>query len=214
MSRVVKRPYHAEHRARVAKLQVEATRNLILDAARLLFERDGYHAAAIRAIAAEAEVSEPTVYVHFGSKLSLLQALVVRAKADAEQQELDERYSQSAGAEEMITVGFRSLRRHMQLAAPIDRVIRNAARAGESLEVDTGLGASARRQHSARVAKRLEAEGRLRAGITWGRAADVLYLLSSLEVYENLVGESGWTLDEYEEWLPAAAMSLLTRKRR
>src|SRR5450759_3894579 len=73
MSRGVKRPYHAEHRARVAKLQVEATRNLILDAARLLFERDGYHAATIRAIAAEAEVSEPTVYVHFGSKLSLLQ---------------------------------------------------------------------------------------------------------------------------------------------
>jgi AcrR family transcriptional regulator len=214
MSRAVKRPYNAEHRARVAKLQVEATRNLILDAARLLFERDGYHAATIRAIAAEAEVSEPTVYVHFGSKLALLQALVVRTKTDAEQEELDERYSQSAGAEEMIAVGFRSLRRHMQLAAPIDRVIRNAARAGESLEVDTGLGASARRQHSARVARRLEAEGRLRAGITWGRADDVLYLLSSLEVYENLVGESGWTLDEYEEWLPAAALALLTRKRR
>jgi AcrR family transcriptional regulator len=214
MSRPVKRPYHAAHRARVAKLQVEATRQLILDAAGRLFERDGYHATTIRAIAAEADLSEPTVYLHLGSKLALLQALVARAKADSELERLDELYSQSAGAEEMIAVGFRSLRRHLELTAPIDRVIRDAARAGEALGVDTGLGASARRRHSARVAKRLESEGRLRAGITRSRAVDLLYLLSSLEVFENLVGESGWTLDEYAEWLPSAALALLTRKRK
>jgi hypothetical protein len=40
----------------------------------------------------------------------------------------------------------------------------------------------------------------------------VLHLLSSLEVFEILVEESGWKLDEYERWLSAAALALLTTR--
>jgi len=69
-----------------------------------------------------------------------------------------------------------------------------------------------RRRHSRLVAERLESEGLLRAGITLGRATDVLHLLSSLEVFEILVEESGWKLDEYERWLSAAALALLTTR--
>jgi AcrR family transcriptional regulator len=210
MGQPVKRGYRAEHRARVAKLQVEATRQVVTDSARYLFERDGYHRTTIRAIAAEAGLAEATVYFHFGSKPAILQAIVDRAAADAERVRLDEGYSRSAGAVEMIETGFRSLRRHLELTAGIDRVIRDAGR-GEP-GVRTGTESPDRRRHSRLVVERLESEGLLRAGITLGRATDVLHLLSSLEVFEILVEESGWKLDEYERWLSAAALALLTTR--
>lgn len=210
MGQPVKRGYRAEHRARVAKLQVEATRQVVTDSARYLFERDGYHRTTIRAIAAEAGLAEATVYFHFGSKPAILQAIVDRAAADAERVRLDEGYSRSAGAVEMIETGFRSLRRHLELTAGIDRVIRDAGR-GEPA-VRTGTESPDRRRHSRLVAERLESEGLLRASITLGRATDVLHLLSSLEVFEILVEESGWKLDEYERWLSAAALALLTTR--
>jgi AcrR family transcriptional regulator len=84
MGQPVKRGYRAEHRARVAKLQVEATRQVVTDTGRYLFERDGYHRTTIRAIAAEAGLAEATVYFHFGSKPAILQAIVDRAAADAD----------------------------------------------------------------------------------------------------------------------------------
>ncbi len=46
----------------------------VLDAARLHFERDGFEAASVRAIAAEAGVAAGTVLLHFSDKLSLLHA--------------------------------------------------------------------------------------------------------------------------------------------
>jgi len=212
MGQPVKRGYRAEHRARVAKLQVEATRQVVTDTGRYLFERDGYHRTTIRAIAAEAGLAEATVYFHFGSKPAILQAIVDRAAADAEQVRLDEGYSRSAGAVEMIETGFRSLRRHLELTAGIDRVIRDAGRAGGEPGVRTSTESPDRRRHSRLVAERLESEGLLRAGITLGRATDVLHLLSSLEVFEILVEESGWKLDEYEQWLSSTVLALLTTR--
>lgn len=52
----------------------EATQARILDVARLHFERDGFDAANIRAIAAEAGVATGTVLLHFGDKAGLLHA--------------------------------------------------------------------------------------------------------------------------------------------
>jgi AcrR family transcriptional regulator len=50
------------------------TQARILEVARLHFERDGFEAASIRAIAAEAGVASGTVLLHFSDKLGLLHA--------------------------------------------------------------------------------------------------------------------------------------------
>src|SRR5690349_10624784 len=55
--------------------QAGATRRSILEAAQRLFERDGYAATTIAAIAAEASVSQKTVYLAFESKSGLLRAV-------------------------------------------------------------------------------------------------------------------------------------------
>src|SRR3954467_10576712 len=57
------------------RAQAEATRGDILAAARRLFERDGYAATTMEAIAAEAGVALKTVYVAFETKSGLLRAL-------------------------------------------------------------------------------------------------------------------------------------------
>src|SRR5438477_8775791 len=55
--------------------QAAATRRDILDAARPLFERDGYAATTMAAVAAEARVALKTVYVAFETKSGLLRAV-------------------------------------------------------------------------------------------------------------------------------------------
>ena len=57
------------------RAQAAATRTEILDAARRQFERRGYAATTMEAIAAEAGVALKTVYVGFETKSGLLRAL-------------------------------------------------------------------------------------------------------------------------------------------
>jgi TetR/AcrR family transcriptional regulator of autoinduction and epiphytic fitness len=51
------------------------TRAAILDAARELFERDGYDGASVDAIVARADVAKGTFYQHFDSKIAVVLAL-------------------------------------------------------------------------------------------------------------------------------------------
>src|SRR6478672_12002214 len=55
--------------------QAAGTRRSILDAARQLFEHDGYAATSMPAIAAEARVAVKTLYLAFGAKPELLRAV-------------------------------------------------------------------------------------------------------------------------------------------
>src|ERR687884_2044258 len=66
-----KRAYDSPRR----RAQAAATRRDILDAAQRLFERRGYAATTMGAIAAEAGVALKTVYVAFETKSGLLRAL-------------------------------------------------------------------------------------------------------------------------------------------
>src|ERR671924_565068 len=66
-----KRRYDSSRR----RAQAAATRADILDAARRLFERQGYAATTMEAIAAEAGVALKTVYVAFETKGNLLRSV-------------------------------------------------------------------------------------------------------------------------------------------
>src|SRR5215472_983021 len=78
MSDQPSRRYHSPRRVQ----QAEATRRAVLQAARKLFVAHGYQATTLQAIAREAEIAVPTVYVTFGSKAAILSALVQSAGAD------------------------------------------------------------------------------------------------------------------------------------
>src|SRR5215218_134420 len=72
--------------------QAATTRRLILEAAQRLFERHGYVATTMAAIAAEAGVALKTVYVAFETKSGLLRALWhLLLRGDEEDVPIDER---------------------------------------------------------------------------------------------------------------------------
>src|SRR5215831_10283575 len=70
-----RREYHSPLR----REQAAATRTAVLDAAQRLFERDGYPATSMQAIATEAGVASKTVYLAFATKSGLLRAVWDRA---------------------------------------------------------------------------------------------------------------------------------------
>src|SRR6516225_5698919 len=72
MARSVKR---RAYESPLRREQAAGTRRRILDAAQRLFERDGYAATSMSAIAAAAGVSLKTVYLAFETKSGLLRAL-------------------------------------------------------------------------------------------------------------------------------------------
>src|SRR6476619_8232905 len=71
MADKVKRRYKSPRR----RAQADATKRDILAAAQRLFERQGYAATTMAAIAAEAGVALKTVYLAFETKSGLLRAL-------------------------------------------------------------------------------------------------------------------------------------------
>jgi hypothetical protein len=62
-------------------------------------------------------------------------------------------------------------------------------------------GGRRRRRAEAALVRQWHAGGHLRRGLTERRAADVLWALTSPDLYSLLVVQSGWSGNAYEEWL-------------
>lgn len=67
---------------RRTKEEAEQTKQALLDAALLVFSRDGFAASRLADIAAEAGVTRGAIYHHFESKANLYMALLKRAEAE------------------------------------------------------------------------------------------------------------------------------------
>ncbi len=74
----MRRDERAERRAAARERRVERRTAQILDAAARVFARKGFHRATTREIAAEAGVSEGTLYNYFENKQALLVAMLER----------------------------------------------------------------------------------------------------------------------------------------
>jgi AcrR family transcriptional regulator len=59
------------------------------------------------------------------------------------------------------------------------------------------------------VAERIAAEGRLRPGLAHAVAADLIWTLTSMATWDDLVARRGWTACEYREHLSALLVSSL-----
>ena len=59
------------------------------------------------------------------------------------------------------------------------------------------------------LAKELAATGRLRTGISVSEVADIIWSMNSPEFYLLLVGQRGWSPEEFEFWLATAWGKLL-----
>ena len=192
-----KRPYHS----RVRQRQAEETRQRILEAARSLFESQGYAATTLEAIAELAEVSPKTIAAVFGSKRALL-AEVINPEAFSTPVKLliEELRATEDPSRRLSLVAQITRQAYEPLESSLELLRTAGAVAPELADVARQIEAR-RRQNQARLIASLSEQGALRPGLSFEEATDVLWALTSYDLYRMLVVEQSWEPERYETWL-------------
>jgi AcrR family transcriptional regulator len=186
--------------------QAERTRRDILDAAQRLFEGQGYAATTMAAIAGEAGVALKTVYVAFETKAGVLRALWhLLLRGDQEDVPVAGRgwyreVLEEPDPERLLRRTARYSRQVKERVGGILPVIRSAA------DADADVGELWRRIQSEfydtmrPLVEAVEARGGLAPGLDVTRATDILWTLNHPDLWHLLVGQRGWTADQFEAW--------------
>ena len=166
-------------------------------------ERDGYHATTVAAIAAEAGVSAETIYKSFGSKPGLVRAVFANALEGAGPIPAETRSDALRDTDPVTLVsGWARLAAEV---APRGTAVMVLVRAAASS--DPGLRELYDEMETVRLrrmqenARALDAIGGIRDGITVEEAGDVLFTVSSPEMYELLVTRRGWSIERYSTYV-------------
>ncbi|MDQ3767408.1 MAG: TetR/AcrR family transcriptional regulator [Actinomycetota bacterium] len=197
------RPYDSPRR----REQAAATRRLILEAAQRLFEREGYAATSVPAIAAEAGVALKTVYVVFETKAKLLRELWDERLSEDEtgipvvERAWYQELLEESDPERKLSLLARQSRVVKTRSGTLMEVIRNAGSADPEIaglwnDIQTKL-LDVQRS----IIEQLEGKDALVGGLDVVTATDILWTLNHPSVWHLLVGERGWTAEGYERWL-------------
>jgi AcrR family transcriptional regulator len=206
-----RRRYHSPRRQQ----QAAATRLGILEAAGRLFERRGYPATTMEQVAAEAGVSLKTVYLAFTTKSGLLRALWdLRLKGDQEEAGVVERpwyreVIEEPDPERQLRANAGNARLVKQRIAGVLKVLRSAAPADPDAGALWRLIQTDFYDNQRAIVASLDAKGALRPGLDAARATDILWTLNHPDVWLLLVGERGWTPQEWEDWFAGSACEQL-----
>jgi AcrR family transcriptional regulator len=192
-----KRPYHSQVRQR----QAEETRRRILVAARELFESRGYAVTTLEAIAELAEVSPKTITAVFGSKLALLAEVInPEAFSPRVRQLIEELRALEDPSRQLSLVAQITRHAYEPMVSSLELLRTAGAVAPELADVTRQIEAR-RRQNQAQLIASLREQGALRPGLSFEEATDVLWALTSYDVYRMLVVEQRWEPERYETWL-------------
>jgi len=192
-----------EPRLPLRQKQALETRRSIAEAARSLFLSNGYGATSIEAIAARAGVAASTIYAVFRTKRAILRE--IRAPWHEASRIREVAYASpllDMDPAERLRRLAHATRRQWETGSEVVTIYRSAA--AIDTEAAAELDAALRGRRAALEAFAEGLRSSLRPGLSVERAAALLRSLCLAEVYEELVGSSGWSPDEYEEWLAGA----------
>jgi AcrR family transcriptional regulator len=192
-----KRPYHS----RVRQRQAEETRQRILMAARSLFESQGYAATTLEAIAERALVSPKTITAVFGSKRALLAEVINPEAFNTHVRQLIEELRATEDLSRRLSLVAQITRQAYEPLASSLELLRTAGAAVPELADVARQIETRRRQNQARLIASLREQGALRPDLSLEEATDVLWALTSYDLYRMLVVEQGWEPERYETWL-------------
>jgi AcrR family transcriptional regulator len=199
----VKRSYDASGRQE----QARARRRAVVLAAQDRFERDGFRATTIAAVARAAGVSAESVYKGFGTKAALAKAVFDLVIAgDDEPVPIAERPEAEAIRAEpdvrrKIALYVDGLARRQQRSAKVQILIRDGRHVDATLEEVWQKLLDERLTGMTMLAHQLHESGGLRDGVDVDELRDVLWTCIAVELYELLVLGRGWSLDSYAEWV-------------
>ena len=209
-----KRSYDSPRR----RAQAAATRRDILEAAQRLFERQGYVATTMAAIAAEAGVALKTVYTAFESKSGVLRALWhLLLRGDEEDVPVMDRawYRETLDEpdpERQLQLNARNARAVKSRIGAVLDVIRHAAPLEPEIEALWERIQADFYDNQRAIVASLDAKGALRPGLDVERAADILWTLNHPDLWQLLVGRRRWTPEQWEEWFRDAVQLAAARR--
>jgi AcrR family transcriptional regulator len=198
------------YRSALRAEQAAATRRRVLEAAAACFVENGYSGTSLADIGARAGVSTETVKAN-GPKRNLLLGAFEQAFAGAEG---DEPLSGSEAAAEIagITEGDAFLKEVAGFVAAANArtsmlwtEFLSAANADTAVADALGGLLARRKQDYRSVVGMLIERGLARPQTDVEAAADELSFLWSPESHQQLVVQSGWSPERYEDWLAATA---------
>lgn len=201
------RKYEQRLRAEAA----EETRRRILEAVYERLRQDPSRPVNVDQVAQAAKVARSTVYLIFGSRSGLFDAvcqdLFERAGYDRliQAKELPDardhlRHGLRTGVE--MYAAFRDVALALYSMAALDSEATGGAIQRSEEERARGM---------ARLAGRLEEQGHLRPGVGAGQAADLLWMLTSFDSFDALYTGRSLPVDEVVERLTATAERTLLR---
>ena len=192
------------YRSAVRTEQARRTRAAVLDAAGRCFVDRGYGSTTMRDVAEAAGVSVQTVFAQ-GSKAALLLACVDRTLAGDDenapllQREVFQRLLTSPDLAEKLSI-FRAITvEYVPRTGPIMRAFSSAAAVDAEIAAAWTDYGRRRYQDNRRLVESFAPW--LRAGLDLDRAADVFWTVFTHEAAESLIGQRGWTLAQYADWL-------------
>jgi len=195
-----------------------ATRRRIIEAARDMLLRDGYHAMSVSALASNAGVSAQTVYNAVGGKAAVVKAvydvLLVGDDAPVAMQDRAEFRAMSAAPDREAFV-----RAYAALCATIYK------RVGPLLGVLLAQGAGGdiglqefvatidreRRVGNTNALNALDAAHGIPPHLDRERFIDMVWTVTAPEIYDRFVRRCGWTHAMYAAWLAEALVSIFDR---
>lgn len=183
----------------------------ILDAAMALITKRGDARVTMAQIAKAARVSRQAVYLHFADRADLMVALARHADRKRclakEIQKIVDAPTGAAAFADMVAAQARSNPDIWAVARAVDAVRRTDEAAERSWQ-DRLRG---RLEGCRRLIARLEAEGNLRKDLDPATAGDLLWTMTSLHTWEDLVLQRGWTPEQYQLHITRVLLATLTR---
>jgi AcrR family transcriptional regulator len=186
------------------------TRRRILDATLGLVTRRGGAHVTMAQVARAARVSRQAVYLHFADRATLFTAVVRHADDRHGIPEAVRRIREApdavAAVREMVAAQARLNPGIWPIARALDAVRREDEAAERSWQDRLDYRLAGCRAVVARLAK----EHVLKAGIDHAVAADLLWTLTSLRLWEDLVLLRRWSVKRYQDQVNAMILRTLT----
>ena len=204
----VKRSYDASGRRAAAQRR----RTAIVRAAHDLFERDGFRGTTITAVARRAGVAPETIYKAFGTKAALAKAVFdLIMEGDEDLPVAQQSGTRAIRAEpdvrrkiEMYVDGYVE---RVQRSASVQILIRDGRHVDESLEAVWRQLMDEALRGMGMLARHLAETGHLQVSVK--QARDILWNYISVDQYERLVLQRGWSIERFAAWLGLALKSSL-----
>ena len=196
-------------------MQARETRRQIATAARGLFIEYGYSGTTIDAIASDASVSPETIYSIFGSKKKILWHLMdISIGGDDQDVHLLDRPDPQKVLREtdparLVQKFSRDITDILTRAAPMMEVLRSAAKSDHDLDDLVQNLLKERLENMTRVVQQIAKNKGLRKELDIPRAAQLVWTITSPEVFLLLTRDQHYSREDFIAWLQATLSRLL-----